>query len=1004
MIRRFLSSMCGVALLAGAILSVGSSLEAAVTISVDPNMRRTLEGVSEFDRSRFVVLHASHTDSEWDSPEMQDQFLNGWDVYLGRDVGLASWWFGEVKEDPARPGFPSVAHIAELAENFRNNYSTRTDIHAYEDRTTLVTSTHVIPFYPHGWKTRQGWAPADATATGLFLGHFFKEFFGDRDGVHGQPKPRYFEVINEPDWELIEASYAPDDITYQDIWDYHATIAREIRKLNGDDVKVGGFCATSMTYGEPDMAYWKETWDSFMKSVGAEMDFVSLHLYDKGWNEGNQYLRVGARVGAQLDLTEQAGYLFAGGVKPMIISEYGAVDPTWNDKPYSAHRDWIINKATIGMLMQFMERPHLIEKAVPFILLKALWWNDPSGQPYAFRLLREDGNGNWVYTDIAKLYEFLSELKGRRVYSRADDVDIQVDAFVSGNRLYVIANNLEHADVQVVIDPADWAGGAVTGGWVKHLHAVDGITTLDREEFSGARTNFTIGAQGAIIVAFDYPGTVRPRETCEEKKYYTDAYLRPIAANTAITFSIDGVATAEQGDAWLRLGLSRAHGKSLQPTVVFNGTPLAVPTDFRGYDQRWWASFWGVLEIPVPIELVQAHNTVSVTFPDDGGTLTSATMRVLGFVDRRPPQVTLGPADMRIGVGGSGALSVVASGVSLEYQWFKDDVAIPGATGPMLRLENADAADAGNYHVTVSNPWGSVSSGTATVTVAGSPAEPVDPVLRNLSTRGRTGGAAGELIAGFVIEGEGAKEVLIRAVGPGLAGFGVTEWLEDPVLELFDGAGRSLLVNNDWMDDPEVGDANAVLFGSAGAFELDALSRDAVLRVALPAGPYTAIVSAGRNGEGVAMVEVYDLDPGAPARLVNVSTRGYVGRDDDSLIGGFVIQGTNTMQILARGVGPKLYDFGVTEGFVADPVLTIADGGGSPIFVNDDWAADGAAVDEIVRLTGLVGAFDLTLNSGEAAGDAAVAATIGQGSYTAIVRAGDAAGGNGMVELYRADE
>ncbi len=132
---------------------------------------------------------------------------------------------------------------------------------------------------------------------------------------------------------------------------------------------------------------------------------------------------------------------------------------------------------------------------------------------------------------------------------------------------------------------------------------------------------------------------------------------------------------------------------------------------------------------------------------------------------------------------------------------------------------------------------------------------PETPRLVNASARTEVGSGSDILIAGFVIGGNTARTVLLRAVGPTLAVFGVTDTLADPRLQLFSGA-TMVAENDNWGGDPgltSVGD-------SVGAFRLaSSTSSDAVILATLPPGSYTAQVSGSNGGTGVALVEVYEV-------------------------------------------------------------------------------------------------------------------------------------------------
>jgi hypothetical protein len=131
----------------------------------------------------------------------------------------------------------------------------------------------------------------------------------------------------------------------------------------------------------------------------------------------------------------------------------------------------------------------------------------------------------------------------------------------------------------------------------------------------------------------------------------------------------------------------------------------------------------------------------------------------------------------------------------------------------------------------------------------------LSPRLTNASARTQVGINEQVLIAGFAIGGSTARTVLIRAVGPTLANFGVTGTLVAPRLDLIQD-GNTLATNIGWAGDPQIASASR----SVGAFDLSRLdSKDSVLLVTLPPGTYSAKVSGADGGTGVALVEVYDL-------------------------------------------------------------------------------------------------------------------------------------------------
>jgi hypothetical protein len=271
------------------------------------------------------------------------------------------------------------------------------------------------------------------------------------------------------------------------------------------------------------------------------------------------------------------------------------------------------------------------------------------------------------------------------------------------------------------------------------------------------------------------------------------------------------------------------------------------------------------------------------------------------------------------------------------------------------------------------------------------------PRLVNISARARVSAkdANGATIAGFVVTGTDPKPILIRAIGPGLAKFGLADALSDPRLTLYDSANHVTAANAGWNDNAAVAAAGA----SAGAFALEPGSKDAAILATLAPGAYTAQVQS-EDSSGTVLVEVYDVTANASVptkQLVNLSTRGVVGVGTDALIGGFVVSGDEPKRILIRAVGPGLSTYGVTD-VLMDPVLTLYNDKGSMIAANDNWSAQVAPATEadIQAAASATGAFPLASGSG----DSALVLTLEPGAYTAVVTGVANTGGNALVEVY----
>jgi len=131
--------------------------------------------------------------------------------------------------------------------------------------------------------------------------------------------------------------------------------------------------------------------------------------------------------------------------------------------------------------------------------------------------------------------------------------------------------------------------------------------------------------------------------------------------------------------------------------------------------------------------------------------------------------------------------------------------------------------------------------------------EPAQHQLLNISTRGFIRGANDVLIAGFVVGGTGpiGTSILVRALGPSLSAFGISDPLADPVIELRDASGTLLASNNDWKDTQQAAISATTLAPTN--------DRESAILISLRGGAFTAIVGSATGAPGTVVLEVYNL-------------------------------------------------------------------------------------------------------------------------------------------------
>lgn len=180
--------------------------------------------------------------------------------------------------------------------------------------------------------------------------------------------------------------------------------------------------------------------------------------------------------------------------------------------------------------------------------------------------------------------------------------------------------------------------------------------------------------------------------------------------------------------------------------------------------------------------------------------------------------------------------------------------------GPELEIEATTLAPAGDYDSAIianlgSGNYTAIIHGYAHSTgIALVEAYDLDlgggSHLAQISTRGHVRTGNDILIGGFIVS-NGATNVLLRAIGPELAAWGVSNSLQNPTLELRDGNGALIEANDDWKSN------NQQAIAATGAAPTD--DRESAIVRTLAAGSYTALVRGQNNTTGIALVEIYRL-------------------------------------------------------------------------------------------------------------------------------------------------
>lgn len=449
--------------------------------------------------------------------------------------------------------------------------------------------------------------------------------------------------------------------------------------------------------------------------------------------------------------------------------------------------------------------------------------------------------------------------------------------------------------------------------------------------------------------------------------------------------SVYGSSTSTGQQLWIRYRLL-ADG-SRDPSFDYSGPPLYLPGPYPRDAQLFRDD--GLPDVTFPAtyttpEGYQASILSAIRSPN--GIVWTGTP-LARFVPTDSPGISGAPADVTTAAGHNALLMVgLSTRHPATYQWTFNGVDVPGATRSYLALYAVTPTQSGPYRARVSVDNQTFTSDPAYLTVTGGAAR-----LVNFSGRATLRPGA-PVVAGFVVAGDGApRQWLIRGVGPTLAKFGVTSPVPDPKVTLFRGASV--------VGDNAGGILDAAIVDLArrvGAFAADTgpnfvpewRTKESALAPTLAAGAYSVNLQSAANNAGPALVEVYDSYPaGASGALQNASLRSETGPGADVETLGFVITGEVALQVLIRGIGPTLSQFGISNA-ISDPRLTVSR-------INAANAGWGDAAD-IAAAAKAVGAFALPAGSR----DAALLMRLDPGAYTVQLTSVSGDRGAGLIEVY----
>ncbi|TNJ46585.1 T9SS type A sorting domain-containing protein [Tamlana fucoidanivorans] len=648
------------------------------SVQIDNRCERYIGNESELDRTKYFSIHDASNDTE------AVKFRNDYNVTGGRQ-----FWgpHARAKQVTGEVGaYPSAKSGDDNLREVKKGY---------------VSTQHPRDAFIDG---------LDVNAAADWAVEYFKNDINNGDAQE------FFELMNEPfvhakdfysGWSVSENNRIKKQMA-----EFYGAVGKRIHETPAlANMKVIGYSSAWPSMELNDFGHWKENMMMFMDVAGDNMYGFSTHLYDGINVTGQDTKRSGSNSEAILDLIETYSFAKWGIVKPHAITEYGAIEKGYGDD-YSEIASAQTMTSINHILLSLLDRQDRITCSIPFITGKATWHITEANnyQPYTPVLWIPknigqpiDSNTEWEYSPRILFYELWKDVKGKRIFIKSDNPDVQTHAFVDGNKMFIALSNLDDNTQLVNLTMMSSVSNFVDVK-IKSLKVYkDQLPELDTKIHTTAPSSLSLIKDETVILEYSFSSDIKFNNAIRTKNYYTTKHLQAITANTPIAFNFNGV-TSGIGFATLRLGIGRKHNVSKRPVIKVNDKVVEVPGNWKGYDQTDRDDFFGMIEVPFSSSLLKENNIVSVEFPDNGGSVSSLILSVETY-DKVPSGgavamlKTTSVSCKGKSNGTISAISIVSGTYNIKITG--DGVNILQTFTDNFTLENLKA---GTYTVTITSP------------------------------------------------------------------------------------------------------------------------------------------------------------------------------------------------------------------------------------------------------------------------------------------------------------
>jgi hypothetical protein len=621
-----------------------SPIQPKVKISIDPFSIRSIQGTSKLNRQTYFGIcdPGSGFKQRCLRPARYQWLVENNGITFGRTLQVVNGldeYQKAIREDPARRGFVDRDFLLKKVTSkpsgvdFQDDMNNRLDIAAHGFRNAFpefmgIFQTEAAQKDQHAQRLPKN-IEAAAELSALALSHRFTDF----------DRPQYYEPLNEPHWSYWQSQHLAD-------W-HLATMKTVHREVPG--VLVGGPCL--------DIPIWEKNLKPFIDNTQCKLDFYSFHIYDflreKDGNFGG-VIHSGLPLESLLDQIQNYTVNHYDKEVDIVVSEHGgyggndlvqqlAVDAKFDETGFAWEMkkrsidDFNMVSSVIANTLVFMDHPHTVLKAVPFILLESVHW-DPKYYATLYTPRNFTNKSDWLPTKKILFYRLFRDLRGNRIASSCPDPDIQTRAFVDGDTVFVVLNNLSNSNKFVSVNMPRPTGMQIRRfgrnpdftPYLAEAQRPVGSKPTDNNLNKNASYDLRFKGRETILIKATYANAMEPRQRIDEIPCYGNRTGIALDKGRQRAFTIEVPEKGKLKYASLRIGVNRPPEFEKEISVLVNGKPYQVPLE-QCANRLTDKSYKSCKIIPLDPTDLKARNVIYVSFPDNQSGSVDAVVIRAGF-------------------------------------------------------------------------------------------------------------------------------------------------------------------------------------------------------------------------------------------------------------------------------------------------------------------------------------------------------------------------------------